>query len=641
MSLNNMAANQASFASQHMEKQSHQQLRFPVVILGAGESGIAAGCLLKRKLGLSDFRIFDRQGGIGGAWWINRYPGVACDIPGLFYSYSFAPNYKWTSLFPPGKEIQQYLENVCEQQQIRGNIQLNTEISEAQWLENEGEWEIHLTTLAPFAGDLSDADRRESVSMRGESSIYLKKSTIRTKIFISCAGELVEPNSWPRDVPGLELFKGPVFHSARWKADVDLHNKDVVVVGTGCTSAQLVPSLMKGPRAPRSVTQLMRSPPWVMPRPKTPHVWKKYASLVFQLLPPLALFLRYILFLYAESTWLNIGMTRFNKWRRRRFESKLLVHLQKAVPEILLAMLTPSFGVGCRRIIIDDGWFDCLNLPNVELTTRPLVSVNERSVLLGPDPSISSPTSYNGGETTRPADVIILANGFETSTYLHRLKIRGTNGKYLHDVWNERGGPSAYLSTAIHGFPNFFMLLGPNAVSGHTSAILASENVANYALRFISLMLKGKVQTVEVKERAESDYTAEVQRRSIDKVWQTCRNGYIAPNGWNSSICPFNQIHFSLKCMFPQWKDWDIQYNETGESSDLWDILSLQVIASIVSEQFSEWSYVVSLSREIGGALSVPLMTHSLHSTDASAAGLNPQWANMPALRLGCRSGPS
>lgn len=348
----------------------------------------------------------------------------------------------------------------------------------------------------------------------------------------------MEPNSWPRDVPGLELFKGPVFHSARWKADIDLNDKDVVVVGAGCTAAQLVPSLMKEPHAPKSVTQLMRSPPWVMPRPQTPHLWKKYASLVFQLLPPLALFLRYVLFFYAESTWLNIGMSRFNKWRRQRFEGNLLSHLQKTVPGKYLTMLTPSFGVGCRRIIIDDGWLDCLSLSNVELTTRPLVSVNERGVVLGPEPSILSPTKNNGGYSTKSADVIILANGFETSTYLHRLKVRGTNGKYLHDVWNERGGPSAYLSTAIHGFPNFFMILGPNAVSGHSSAILASENVANYALQFISLILKGKAETVEIKERAEKDYTAEVQRRSMDKVWQTCKNGYIAPNGWNSSICP-------------------------------------------------------------------------------------------------------
>lgn len=405
-------------------------------------------------------------------------------------------------------------------------------------MEDDAEWEIHLTTLAPFAGDLSDADRRERVRTEGESEIYLEKSTIRTRILISCAGELAEPNSWPRDVPGLELFQGRVFHSARWKEDIDLKNKDVVVVGTGCTSAQLVPSLVEEPFAVKSVTQLMRTPPWIIPRQKAPRLWNKYASLVFHTLPPVMLFFRYMLFLYAESTWLNIGMSRFDKWGRQRYENKLLSYLRKTVPEKYLAMLTPSFGVGCRRVIVDDGWLDSLSLPNVELTTRSLVSVNECRVVLGPEPSISSSTTNNGDLSTLPADVIILANGFETSTYLHRVKIRGRKGKYLHGVWNERGGPSAYLSTAIHGFPNFFMILGPAGVSGHNSAILATENVASYALKFISLILKGKAQTVEIKERADKDYTAEVQRRSMDKVWQTCRGGYIEPNGWNGSVCP-------------------------------------------------------------------------------------------------------
>ena len=418
------------------------------------------------------------------------------------------------------------------------NIQLNTEISEARWIENEAEWEVHLISLAPHTGDFSDVDRRERIRMRGENSVYLGESTIRTKILITCAGELVEPNTWPRNVPGSELFRGPIIHSARWRSDIDLREKDIMVIGTGCTSAQLVPSLIQEPYAARSVTQLMRSPPWIMSRPKTPLVWQRYSAIVFRLLPPLALMLRYLLFFYAESTWLNIGMSRLNKWRRECFERKLLSQLRKAIPGKYIDMLTPSYGVGCKRIIVDGGWLDCLKLPNVELTTRPLLSVNERSVVLGPEPADSKSTKTSRSICTKSADVIILANGFETSTYLHRLKVQGIDGVSLQDVWKERGGPSAYLSTAVHGFPNFFMILGPNAVSGHSSAILASENVANYALQLISPILRGEAYRVEIKEEAERSYTAEVQTRTRNKVWQTCRNGYIAQNGWNSSICP-------------------------------------------------------------------------------------------------------
>ncbi|KAL9128333.1 MAG: hypothetical protein Q9217_002962 [Psora testacea] len=513
-----MAKKGVSFEFDTSEKQSYKTPRLPVVIVGAGVSGIAVGCLLKRKLGLSNFKIFDRQGGIGGAWWINRYPGVACDIPSFFFSYSFAPNYQWTSLFPPGEEIQRYLEDVCEQHQLKDNIQLNTEITKAQWLDNEVEWEIHLRTLAPCAGDLSDVDRRAKVASDGRKSIYLKEFAIRTKIFITCAGELVEPSAWPQDIPGLDLFKGPVFHTARWKRDIELKNKDVVVIGAGCTSAQLVPSLIREPHAAGSVLQLMRSPPWVMPRPETPRFWKRHSSAVFRALPPLALLVRYVLFLYAESTWLSIGMSRFNKWRRKCFQQKLLSNLKKAVPEKYLKMLTPTYGVGCRRLIIDSAWLESLNLPNMKLTTRPLLSVKDRSVVLGPDPSISPSARPDGNGCTKSADVIILATGFDTSTYLHRLAVQGVGGKCLHEVWKERGGPSAYLSTAVHGFPNFFMILGPNSVSGHSSAILASENVANYALQLISLVLSGKADRVEVQENAERDYTADVQQRSRDKV---------------------------------------------------------------------------------------------------------------------------
>ena len=231
-------------------------------------------------------------------------------------------------------------------------------------------------------------------------------------------------------------------------------------------------------------------------------------------------------------------MDRFSNWRRRRFQRRLLSSLRNTVPNEYLETLTPSSEVGCKRIIVDAEWLECLKLPNMQLSRRPLLSINERSILLGPEPSLSVSTRQIDGRRTENADVIILANGFDTTTYLHRLKIQGAHGKYLDDFWQHRGGPSAYLSTAVPGFPNFFMVLGPNAVSGHSSAMLASENIANYALQFISLVLRGKARTVVVKDKAEREYTAEVQRRSKDKVWQTCKNGYVARNGWNSSICP-------------------------------------------------------------------------------------------------------
>ncbi|KAK8093492.1 FAD/NAD(P)-binding domain-containing protein [Apiospora hydei] len=546
-----------------------------VIVIGAGESGVAVGCQLKSKLGVTDFRIFDRQGGIGGAWYINRYPGVACDIPALLFSYSFAPNYVWTSLFPPGQEIQQYIASVASRYSLEDNIELNTEVSEAQWLPDSAEWEVRITRLVPFTGDLSETERQRRIAQHGRASVYLDEEVVRSKVLITCAGELVEPNAWPANVPGIDKFQGEVMHSARWRDNVDLADKNVVVVGTGCTSAQLVPALLETSsnsnavpasgvlaekRGPRHVTQLMRTAPWYMARTTPPPAWFNRGITAIQLIPGLGRLFRFLLFLYAESTWLNVGMGPLGVTRRRRFQNSLLDHMRNVVPEKYHSMLTPTFGVGCKRIIIDDGWLDCLSLHDrFELTTRPLVSVGEKSVS-GDEKGASEPL-------TKPADVIILANGFETSTYLHRVTIRNGAGKSLHDVWRAQGGPGAYLSTAVHGFPNFFMVLGPNAVSGHSSAILASENVAGYALRhFVGKVLSGEARTVEVREEAERRYTADVQRRSLDKVWQGCRGGYIAESGWNSSICPYNQIHFSMMCKYPKWEDWDIEYTTFGKA---------------------------------------------------------------------------
>ncbi|KAJ3941155.1 uncharacterized protein N0V96_009033 [Colletotrichum fioriniae] len=485
---------------------------FSAIIIGAGESGIAVGCMLKTKLGTDDFRIFDRQSGVGGA------------CPAIFYSYSFAPNYEWTTLFPPGQEIQQYLEGVCDKFGIRSNIQLNTEVSSARWIDEDAEWEVKVTYLNP----------REKTP---------EEVTLRCKVLVTCAGELVEPNIWPQHVPGIESFQGQVFHTAQWKDEVSLTGKDVVVIGAGCTAAQLVPALASPEIAAKSITQLMRGPPWVMARPERPP--PRLMEVVSKLLRNISgfgLFLRLCLFLYAESTWLNVGTGWFGKKRRQWFEKRLLTHLRKTVPSRYHDMLTPHFGVGCRRIIVDCGWLESLSLPHVELTNRPLVSIEPQGVVLGPRPEeerLNSNDQKRHKEIIqKPADVILLANGFETSTYLHRLKVQGRNGTFLHDVWQANGGPGAYLSTAVHGFPNFFMVLGPNSVSGHSSAILASENVAGYALNFLKLVLSGQARTVEILLEAEQSYTADVQRRSLDKVWQTCHNGYIQKGGWNSSICP-------------------------------------------------------------------------------------------------------
>ncbi|SLM38692.1 hypothetical protein LPUS_08982 [Lasallia pustulata] len=521
---------------------------YPVLIVGAGESGIAMACRLKEELGFDQFRIFDRQSGMGGTWWINRYPGVACDIPAVFYSFSFCPNNKWTTFHPSGQEIVKYLHGVCEKYEIVDKIQLNTQVTEVRWLEDEEIWEVTLTHMFPGTGDLSEHERKEKIAKGGRESVYMRDEIVRAKIVASAAGGLVEPRGWPDRIPGRETFEGDIFHSARWDYDVNLNGKDVIVVGTGCSAAQFLPRLTKAPFNAKSVTQIMRSPPWVVPRPLPPfgaEAWEKWSPVLFDKIPGLSRVFRTFLFAIGELDFFKIfHNSPFNQRSRAKMEADLLRHMRKNVPEKYHEILTPDYGVGCKRRIFDATWFPGLNDPTVDLTTQPLTSVQAKTVTLGPgrtypDPQITSSTARMD-EVTLPADTIILANGFDVTTWLHPLRVRGKGGKYMHDVWDERGGPQAYMGAAMDGFPNFFIIFGPNTATGHSSVILASENMANYCLKFMKPLLKGDVKTFEVTHEAEVAWTREIQESLKETVWMSggCRSWYKTPDGWNAVVYP-------------------------------------------------------------------------------------------------------
>ena len=230
--------------------------------------------------------------------------------PAVFYSYSFAPNTRWTTFHPPGPEIVKYLESVAEKYQIIDKVQLHTDVNEARWLEDEEVWEVTLTHLKPGSGDWSNEERQQHIAKHGEESVYLSKEVVRAKILASAVGGLVEPNAWPKHIPGRETFAGDIFHSARWKKDVDLKDKDVIVVGTGCSAAQLVPTLTKPPFSARSVTQVMRSPPWVVPRivpPGGDEFYAKWSPVLLSAIPGLAKLVRFVIFALGEYDWRIFG----------------------------------------------------------------------------------------------------------------------------------------------------------------------------------------------------------------------------------------------------------------------------------------------------------------------------------------------
>ncbi len=405
--------------------------------------------------------------------------------------------------------------------------------------------------MAPGTGDLSTKERRKMMAERGRESVYIKEEIIRAKIVCSAAGGLVEPNAWPDTIPGRDQFEGPIFHSARWDHNVDLRDKDVIVMGTGCSAAQFVPRLTKEPYNAKSVTQVMRSPPWVVPRPDPlmgfipEPAWEKWTPVIFPKFPFLARIYRTFLFSLTEVEFHLIFTDKeIAAKTRKKQEAALIRHMKKVVPEKYHEILTPDYGVGCKRRVFDAFWLDSLNDPKIELTTQPVTSIQPKSVTLGPGRTYPNPEDTTSKAPTDekhlPADAIILANGFELTTWLSPLRVIGKDGAVMQEVWDSRGGPQAYMGNAMDGFPNFFMIFGPNTATGHSSVILASENMVEYSLKFIRKILNHDVKTVDVKKEKEIEWTNMMQEKLKGTVWQSggCHSWYKTENGWNATAYP-------------------------------------------------------------------------------------------------------
>lgn len=324
-------------------------------------------------------------------------------------------------------------------------------------------------------------------------------------------------------------------------------HQNVLVIGTGCSAAQFVPHLIKKPFNAKSVTQLMRSPPWVVPKiipPGGNELWASRAPGLMTYIPGLLRIIRYRVAFGAELGWLLFRMDKTGAKKRKIAEAQMLKHMKKTAPAKYHEILAPNYSICCKRRIFDATWYRSLNDPKIELTTLPLTSIQENSVTLGPGryyPSEEDNTSKVSTEPkTLPIDVIVLANGFEIHHWFHPLAITGKDGEDLIKTMQERGGAQAYQGTAMDGFPNFFMIVGPNTITGHSSVILATENMTDYISRFVGPILKGDVTTVDVKKEAEIAYTQDLQTKLKDTVFMRggCTSWYFTKDEWNSTVLP-------------------------------------------------------------------------------------------------------
>ncbi|GJN70104.1 hypothetical protein PLICBS_004156 [Purpureocillium lilacinum] len=482
-------------------------------------------CRLK-KLGFDQFMVFEN--------------------PALFYSYSFAPNPNWSTIRPSGEELLAYLHQVCEQHQIADKFQLCAEVIEMAWDAGQNEWELLIGHIKPGLENLTKLQKQDMTKLGGTGAVYSREELVRARIVISATGLLVEPSAWPDNVPGWQEFQGHIVHSAQWDSAINLRGKDILVVGTGSSAAQIVPELIKPEVGARSVTQLMRTAPWVSPyiSPTTVQLYEKYGQWIMRHIPLAARLVRMAIFLRLEFDYFAlISDNWYSRRKRPLVEAQLLEHMRQTAPKEYHEMLTPSYGVGCKRRVFDVNWLAALHNPAVILTDRRLLAIEPNAVILSAAKRTISASAQDPGSlsTTVPVDVIIMATGYQASSWAHLPPITGRHGKLLADQWKDRGGPQAYLGTAIDGFPNFFMLFGPNTAVGHSSAILAIENSINYVLKLIKPIIESKADVIEVKKSASTAWAAEVQEALRGTVLATggCSSWYTSKDGgWNPTIYP-------------------------------------------------------------------------------------------------------
>ena len=457
-----------------------------VVIVGAGFSGIGAAIRLLQA-GEEDFVVLERADDLGGTWRDNVYPGCRCDVPSRLYSYSFAPEANWHETYASQQEIWDYLRRTAEHFGVLPHIRFGWPVLDAAWDEDTGSWRV--TT---------------------------GRGVLRCRYRVAATGALADPSVPP--IPGVERFAGTLMHSARWDHSHELAGERVAVVGTGASAVQIVPSIQ--PVVAR-LTVFQRTPGWVLPHPVRA-VSARERRLLGRL-PGLLRLLRGLTYLQREL----VLVPAFTKYDgiRTALERGARRHLARQVPDPeLRAKLTPEYQLGCKRLLPSNDFYPALMHENVELVT-------ERIVAVVPDGIVSD------DGRTHPLDTIVFATGFHVADNPMGNHIIGRDGRALADAL--AGDLPNYLGTTFPGFPNFFMLTGPNTGTGHTSQIFMVECQIEYLLDALGFLTECGDPTVEVLEEAARTHAAEVERRSRRTVWVSgCTSWYQDATGRNVTMWP-------------------------------------------------------------------------------------------------------
>lgn len=463
-----------------------------VAIVGSGFAGLGAAIELERA-GFA-VTVFERAGDVGGVWRDNDYPGAACDVQSHVYSYSFAPNPIWGNMFARQGEIYAYLRRVAREYGLMERIRLNTPVEAARWDADASLWR-----LSTSAGEFE------------------------AEHLVVATGALADP-AIPR-LPGIDRFGGVVFHSARWDHSFDLRGKRVAVVGTGASAIQFVPAIQS---QVAELTLFQRTAPWVMPRPDRPI--SRAMQGMYRALPWTQRAVRTRIYLQRELTVLGFR----NPVLMKLAERTSLKHLRSQVSDTRLReKLTPDYRLGCKRILLSNDYWASLDQPNTDVVTSGIREVTVDGVI-----------DNNG--VLHEVDAIIFGTGFQTSRLPLTDQIYGPAGASMAAVWGD--SPRAYLGTSVAGFPNVYLMHGPNIGLGHNSVIAMFEAQIKYIVGAVRYSADHGIAELEPRAEAQQKFVDMADRLTDGSVWTSggCNSWYLDATGRNSNLWPGTTVKYRL-----------------------------------------------------------------------------------------------
>ena len=455
-----------------------------IAIVGAGPGGLAMAARLK-SAGLSTVALFEKGTQVGGTWFDNHYPGAACDVPAYLYSFSFGPQAHWSRKYPTQPEILEYFETFAAHFDISEHVHLETEVLGATWDQDRLCWTVNLKDLREGSVRSEDFD-----------------------IVINAVGQLSRP-AIP-SIPGLAERTAPVMHSARWDDSVDLAGKRVGVIGNGASALQFIPPVAE---QAESLVVFQRSANWVLPKNDRAFTSTELARV--RRFPALGRLYRWWIYWGLE---LRFALVRRESPLTRRLNETIVSRLQPLISEKLpAAAVVPDYPLGCKRILISNDYYKTLLRPNVTVQLAPIVEVTETDVRCADG-------------TVIPADVLLLGTGFESTEFLAPMSFVGRHGVTLNDVWS--AGAEAYLGLAVAGFPNLFIIYGPNTNLGHNSILFMIEAQTRYIMGLIEDMVCDGIGAVEVRPDVMDQFNSKIGALTEKTVWaESCHSWYKNESG--------------------------------------------------------------------------------------------------------------